>query len=199
MPTQTLVKLGGSLLDLPDLMPRLLSILPSHCVILVGGGATADLVRQWDTRFGLSDDEAHQLAIEAMSLNARAVQVLHPEFCLVDRIDMTDNATVSRRNILAPTNVLADLEERFDRLPRSWDVTSDSIAAWIAARCNFSNLMLVKSVELPRFDQSATRSEQLTALQTSGLVDPQFTRFAAHVETISWCNLRSEHRSILQI
>ena len=193
------MKLGGSLLDLPDLVPRMVSVLPSHCFVLVGGGPAVDLVRQWDQRFHLSDDDAHQLAVEAMSLNARAVQILHSDFDLVDRIDTADNSTVSRRSILNPTDFLADLEERFDRLPRSWDVTSDSIAAWIAARCGISKLVLVKSVELPDLGKTESRSEKLAELKAAGLVDPMFTEFESQIETIRWCNLRSERPSIQQI
>ncbi len=54
------VKVGGSLFDLPDLGPRLvqfLARLPTREIILVpGGGPIADLIRKFDQLHGLGEE-----------------------------------------------------------------------------------------------------------------------------------------------
>ena len=76
-----LVKLGGSLLDLPDLGPRLAAFLnaqpPGPPLLVVGGGAGADRIRELDRagRFYRAD-QAHWLAIRAMTSNDRRVAAM---------------------------------------------------------------------------------------------------------------------------
>ncbi len=68
-------KLGGSLLDLPDLALRVRQVIGqrsnSSALIVVGGGAAADAVRDQDRQHNVGDERAHWLAIEAMERNAR--------------------------------------------------------------------------------------------------------------------------------
>jgi dihydroneopterin aldolase len=58
--------------------------------------------------------------------------------------------------ILAPSDWL----RRADPLPHSWDVTSDSIAAWVAGQVGAERLVLAKAVKA----------------DLSTLVDPHFAR-----------------------
>src|SRR5260370_29362968 len=75
-----IVKVGGSLLDLPGLGPRLrswLDRLEAADVLLVPGGwPTADVIRALDGRHGLGEGHAHWLALPAPSLHAAALQTL---------------------------------------------------------------------------------------------------------------------------
>ncbi|MDC0274171.1 hypothetical protein OAK91_05515, partial [Planctomycetaceae bacterium] len=64
-------KLGGSLLDLPDLGQRLMRLWSrrpeeERRLLIVGGGKFADVVREWDARFGLGDEDAHELAVMSL-------------------------------------------------------------------------------------------------------------------------------------
>src|ERR1051325_5490791 len=81
------VKVGGSLFDLPDLrqrMQRFLGDLDAQRVLLVpGGGAAADVVRALDRVHGLGEEASHWLALQAMSVNARFLGALLPEAPLV--------------------------------------------------------------------------------------------------------------------
>ena len=93
---------------------------------------------------------------------------------------------LERAAVLAVDPFLRD-EERSagprNRLPRSWDVTGDSIAAWIAGRWPAEELVLVKSRDIPTGD-------------STGAVDAQFSRVAAGCGQVSWVNLRSESPAI---
>ena len=84
----TVVKVGGSLYDLADLQSRLRAWLAERAgerVLLVpGGGATADAVREFDNRHGLGEEKAHWLALRALALNASFLLGLLPEAEIVD-------------------------------------------------------------------------------------------------------------------
>src|SRR5689334_20314690 len=83
----TVFKLGGSLLDLPNLARRvrdLAALRPEHALLfIVGGGIAADVVRHWQPAQNLTDEQAHWLAIEAMGLNEELLQTLLPELRLI--------------------------------------------------------------------------------------------------------------------
>ncbi len=61
------VKVGGSLYDLPDLGPRLRGFLASlkdvDRLIVPGGGATTDAIRLFDRDHGLGPEQSHWLAL----------------------------------------------------------------------------------------------------------------------------------------
>ena len=68
------VKVGGSLYDLPDLGPRLRAWLKqapaADFLIVPGGGPTADVIRDLDRIHRLGEEKAHSLALAALRLNA---------------------------------------------------------------------------------------------------------------------------------
>src|SRR5262249_28790698 len=76
------VKVGGSLFDLPDLCPRLsrwLATLSARRVLLVpGGGPTADVLRLLDRVHRLGEEASHWLALQALALNAHFLARLLP-------------------------------------------------------------------------------------------------------------------------
>ena len=78
----TIVKVGGSLYDLPDLGSRLLRFLgelsASRVVIVPGGGPAAEQVRQWDAVHRLGEEASHWLALRATSVNAHFLASLLP-------------------------------------------------------------------------------------------------------------------------
>jgi dihydroneopterin aldolase len=73
-------------------------------------------------------------------------------------------------------------------IPESWDVTSDSLAAWLARRLGAARLVLVKSVAAPKPLDAAT-------LAADGKVDAAFPRFlAAAGATLDWIGPGDEDR-----
>jgi hypothetical protein len=112
-------------------------------LIVPGGGPFADVVRELDRGLALGDDLAHWLAIGAMDLHAHLVAARLLRARVVH--DPMDVASVPGDHAL----VLAALDwlRRTDPLPHSWDVTSDSIAAWVARTIGASHLVLVKATD----------------------------------------------------
>lgn len=142
------VKVGGSLGRGPGLAAlgaRLAALGREHRLLLVpGGGAFADLVREHEPRFGLRPGTAHWMAVLAMDQHAELLAGLAPAARLVGSPeDVAATVVRGRLAILAPGAWL----RAEDPLPHGWHVTSDSIAAWVAARLAAQRLVLLKSVD----------------------------------------------------
>ena len=140
------VKVGGALLADPVHIDGVLAALDaaadaSRLLIVPGGGPFADAVRDVDRRIGLTDDAAHWMAVLAMDQYAH---LLASRLSLATLVwDPGDIATALGRRrlpVLAPSRWLREA----DPLPHSWDVTSDSIAAWVAGAVGAARLVLVK-------------------------------------------------------
>jgi aspartokinase-like uncharacterized kinase len=148
------VKVGGSLFDLPDLGPRLrrfLDQLETSAVLLVpGGGITANAVRQLDRWQGLGEEQSHWLALRAMTLNAWLLQALLPNSVVIEELgEYREAMAVGQVPILDAHAFCQADERRSGRLPHRWEVTSDSVAARVAAVFGARRLLLLKSVPLP--------------------------------------------------
>jgi 5-(aminomethyl)-3-furanmethanol phosphate kinase len=111
-----------------------------HPLLVVPGGAGfADAVREHDRRFELRAATSHRMAIIAMDQFGWLLSDLIPGGVPCTEVAAT---THGRIPILLPAALLGS-----DPLPASWDVTSDSIAAWVAGAANAGRLVLVKPVE----------------------------------------------------
>jgi aspartokinase-like uncharacterized kinase len=136
----TVVKVGGGLGGdaLPELCRALGELGARHPLIVVPGGARfADAVRDADGRFGLRAATAHRMAILGMEQFGWLLSDLIPN--AERRADLA-RAGTGRTTVLLPAAL------PLDALPASWDVTSDSIAAWVADRMGAGRLVLVKDV-----------------------------------------------------
>jgi aspartokinase-like uncharacterized kinase len=154
----TIVKVGGSLYDLPDLRARLqpwLSQAQSTGIILVpGGGATVDVIRDFDRVHRLGEERAHWLALNAMRLNAEFLSRLLRTVDVMPHWDQIEMARSEGAQAFVIDAVAFDLWDRMTNphatLPRRWSVTSDSIAARIAVAAEADHLVLLKSVTIPQ-------------------------------------------------
>jgi 5-(aminomethyl)-3-furanmethanol phosphate kinase len=170
---------GGSHGAKPTALRRLMRALArqARChflVVVPGGGAFADVVRRADRRFALGESAAHWMAILAMDQYGYLLADLAPGSTIARR---RSELVPGRLNILAPSAWLL----RADPLPHSWDVTSDSIAAWFARKLGARRLMLVKHedgfIGPDRGPGSMPpRVRQIVLEAFSGAVDPYFAR-----------------------
>jgi aspartokinase-like uncharacterized kinase len=150
------VKLGGGLLAHRTYLDPVLEEIAAparlrRLLVVPGGGPFADAVREVDRRLRLSDDAAHWMAILAMDQMAHLVASRLAGSVLVTTPDEIATA-LDRAQIpvLAPSRWL----QNADPLPHSWDVTSDSIAAWVAGVLVARRLVLIKPPGVP-LDRSA--------------------------------------------
>lgn len=143
------LKIGGSLLNHKEELKRLCSVLGGlaaryKMLIVPGGGRFADLVRSVDQIYGLSPLASHRMAILAMDQYGLLLADITPNSVIIHMLD--DVESVWRRRelpILLPSRLLFTS----DKLPSSWDVTSDTISAYIAKLLGVENLILVKDVD----------------------------------------------------
>jgi len=149
-----IVKVGGSLFDLPGLGPRLrswLATLGTAQVLLVpGGGAAADVIRTLDRLHDLGEEAAHWLALRALSLNAAVLQAILPRSQILE--NWNDLPALWRRGVTAILDgfrfARAD-EDNVGHLPHCWQATSDALAARVAVVAQARELILLKSVTIP--------------------------------------------------
>jgi aspartokinase-like uncharacterized kinase len=146
LPITTVVKVGGGLLAqagrLDDVLAALASAgRTSSLLVVPGGGLFADAVREVDRHIGLSNDAAHWMAILAMDQYAHLIASRMARGKLIYAPDEIERVLEERQiPILAPYQWMREA----DPLPHSWDVTSDSISAWIAGEVGAARLVLVK-------------------------------------------------------
>jgi 5-(aminomethyl)-3-furanmethanol phosphate kinase len=172
------IKVGGSLSrggHLPALGKHLGELGKRHPLLVVpGGGPFADLVRDQGRRFALDDTTAHWMAILGMDqygwLLARLIPGGEPVWSMAGARAVAQEGRVP---ILLPWALLYAA----DPLPHSWEVTSDSIAAWVAGMGGVQLLILLKDVDglldRPQGTGAALLRESASAeeLGRSGVVD----------------------------
>jgi aspartokinase-like uncharacterized kinase len=143
---ETVVKLGGGVLAHSEHFDAALAAIGvaarEHRLLIVpGGGPFADAVRDVDRRLGLTDTAAHWMAVLAMDQYAHLIAArLTGGVLVTDAREIANAFGTGHIPILAPYRWLREA----DALPHSWDVTSDSIAAWVAGAVGARRLVLVK-------------------------------------------------------
>ena len=166
------LKLGGSLLQEPRILRAWLdAIAAAGCgrlVVVPGGGPFADAVRVAQAQLGFDEGAAHRMALLAMEQCGLLFASLESACVPAESTAAIRNALATGRvPIWMPTRMLAHAEG----VPESWEVTSDSLAAWLACELGASTLWLVKACPVPVQDR-----ERLAIM---GVVDPVFPRFCA--------------------
>ncbi|MFO1089557.1 MAG: aspartate kinase [Hyphomicrobiales bacterium] len=163
--TAVVVKLGGSHALSQRLSTLAVTIASATVPTLVvpGGGPFADVVRDTQAAIGFDDRAAHRMAILAMAQFAEALANRFGLPLVSTAKDVATATALPGASIWSPLGMALDEET----LPHSWDLTSDSIAAWLAARIASSALALVK----PTLPAGVASSQQAV---TAGLVDPWF-------------------------
>src|SRR5207249_595018 len=140
------VKLGGGALAHVGHFEAVLAAIAAaardrRLLVVPGGGPFADAVREVDNRLKLSDDAAHWMAVLAMDQYAHLVAArLVGGMLVADRHEIADAFEAGLVPVLAPSRWLREA----DPLPHAWEVTSDSIAAWVAGAVGARSLVLVK-------------------------------------------------------
>jgi aspartokinase-like uncharacterized kinase len=145
---EAVVKVGGSLAEYPDslrkLCKRLASFAMDHKILIVpGGGKFADAVRDLGENFGLSNSVAHRMAILAMDQFGLLLLDVTPNSFVTYSLEEVKSSSIGRLPIFLPSKLMF----RKDPLEHSWDVTSDSIAAYIAGLIHADKLILVTDVD----------------------------------------------------
>jgi 5-(aminomethyl)-3-furanmethanol phosphate kinase len=144
----TVVKVGGGLGRgagddaLRALCAKLGALGARHPLLVVPGGAGfAGAVRDADRRFGLRATTADRMAVLGMEQFGLLLGDLIPGGAPCADLARAREAAGGQAAVLLPAGLA------LEALPASWEVTSDSIAAWVAGEVGAGRLVLVKEVE----------------------------------------------------
>ncbi len=169
------VKVGGSLERCASL-PLWLEVLAAaggRAVVVPGGGGFAEAVRACERHWGLAGHVSHRMAIGAMGQFARMLCGFDQRLVMAGDDAAIRSALAKRR-----TPVWAPVPEALGTRPEiepSWRVTSDSLAAWLAARLSAS-LILIKAVSRP------AEETRIASLSRVGFVDDAFVAYAGALD-----------------
>lgn len=191
------IKLGGSLLTLPDLKTRFEAWCAEHphplTLVVVGGGGLVDAVRRIHDVHSLPESFAHWCCIDLLEQTARLAHQILPQVSLLETRDELDGI-FSDQEVPSPSTagILAIVQVRlfFAReqgnmgLPESWQVSSDSIAAVLSRTYAAEELVLMKSAAPP------AGSADLRALAAAGMVDEVFPTVAGAIPKVCLVDLK---------
>jgi 5-(aminomethyl)-3-furanmethanol phosphate kinase len=176
----TVVKVGGGLGRgagddaLRALCTTLGALGERHPLLVVPGGAWfADAVREADRRFALPATTSHHMAVLGMEQFGWLLSELIPGAVRSGQARATDRRTT----VLLPAALA------LDGLPASWQVTSDSIAAWVAGRAGAGRLVLVKEVD-GLFAQWPAHGEPIAAMTAAELAELRPAGVDEHLPTV---------------
>ena len=177
------VKLGGSLIG-SSALRRWLGVLTQvsdgQVVIVPGGGLFADAVRESQRMTGIDDATAHQMAVMAMDQYATLMRGLNPALTLAaSELEIAERGWQHQAIVWKPSPmVLAD-----QSIAMSWNVTSDSLAAWLAAKLNARHLIIVKS-DLSQYEHQS--AWEVNTLMRDGLLDASFAEYIEGQSFETW-------------
>ena len=207
-PLLRVIKLGGSLLTLPDLRARFEEWLdaqpPALNLLICGGGELVEAVRRIDESQRLPASVTHWVSIDLMATTAAlAAAILRLDAAIEAPSELSSflkcHPTSAANQIVALTpsaylnrdNAAVDLPP----LPESWECTSDSIAAWVALKFDAQEIVLLKSTagnetEL-RIETHCASQSEFNEWARTGLVDATFPSLAASLPQVRIVNLRA--------
>jgi aspartokinase-like uncharacterized kinase len=188
------LKVGGSLergQGLERLCQEIARLARARRLLVVpGGGVFADQVRIAYRNHHLGETAAHRMAILAMDQYGLLLAELTPgALATADILSARQAAAQGRAAVLLP----AALINQSDPLPHSWQVTSDSIAAWIAGLVKARLLVLLKDVDglYCKEDQLAAAGEperevDLSKQAAQGGIDAYLARALSGLPLRAW-------------
>ncbi len=150
-------------------LSTLMRLEAQHVMIVPGGGKFADQVRVAQKTWFISDQNAHDMALLAMQQMALLFQGIEQELGVINDINAIPGQLKRQSKLIWSPDYrqLQDLG-----LDVGWDVSSDSLAAWLAHKLKADALVLVKSAQIPEH-------WSIRQLQSQKLVDRAFDRYCA--------------------
>ena len=151
-------------------------------IIVPGGGVFADAVLSAQQQSGISDAVAHQLAVKAMDQYGLLLSAINPRLAIASsELEIAERTWQHRAILWLPSQmVLAD-----DEIPQHWQMTSDSIAAWLAHKLEAKHLILLKSKK--------PSTGQIAQLHADDLIDGCFAEFSQNKDFSSWVLAKEDY------
>ena len=135
------VKIGGSLFP-TDAIKVAEKLKGTSSLIITGGREFANLIRKYDNNKKFTAEICDETAIECMSITSKLLndKTKHTEiaYTMKEAQKISDNGKI-------PILICSEILKQHRPFKQSWEVTSDSISAYIAKLIN-ANLLIVTNV-----------------------------------------------------
>ena len=138
-----------------------------NCLFVIGGGEFANLIRKYDVEIGFSQDVTHETAIDSMDILAKLLN---------DKLAFTEiSYTIEEANRISDSNkipimICSEILKENEPFKHSWDVTSDSIAAYIASLLNAKILIATNVNGIYTKDPSLSGAELISEIDVNELL-----------------------------
>jgi aspartokinase-like uncharacterized kinase len=180
---RVIIKLGGSLIEKGRDIVRFLKEYVEEkdkdkaptLILIPGGGPFVEVVRNLSADISISEESAHWMAVLAMHQYGLFLANGELGIPLVESMNEIDGAEPIR--ILLPYEIIkAD-----DCLPHTWDVTSDTIAAFVANKIGEKTFIKLTDVD-GIIDEKGhlinkIYAKELAELEEKGCVDAELPRY----------------------
>lgn len=133
-------------------------------VIVPGGGPYADEVRSAQRRWGFDDAIAHRMALLAMEQYGMQCRGIASALVAADSAAKIEIALRDEQVAIWSPSVMTLAATD---ISTTWDITSDSLAAWLARALHAQRLILVKSCHV-------NAEDDVDQLARMGIVDAGF-------------------------
>ena len=172
------VKVGGSFCRYKRLreLATFLAEAGGRAVVVPGGGPFADCVRREQVRLGCGDAAAHRMALLAMSQFGIALADLSGGLAGAASLPALREALGSRRT---PVWLPLHLLDGEPSIAEMWEMTSDSLAAWLAVQLGADRLFFLKRGR-------QRRTAVLADLVGEGVLDPLVPSYLAASGTAAY-------------
>ena len=138
-----------------------------NCLFVIGGGEFANLIRKYDSLIGFSEDVTHETAIDSMDILAK---LLNDKLAFTE-ISYTAEEAISISNLnKIPIMICSDILKENEPFAHSWDVTSDSIAAYIASLLDAKLLIATNVNGIYTKDPSLSGAELIKEIDVNKLL-----------------------------
>ncbi|MHA1986271.1 MAG: amino acid kinase family protein [Promethearchaeota archaeon] len=143
-------KIGGKILenleDLKSTISQLTQVydegLLNKIIIIPGGGSLANFIRKVYSELQFTEELGHWMGIISMNYNGIELGKKFPEIEVVEDINKLKKIE-KIFSIFLPYRFLKE----DDKLPQSWDVTSDSITLYLAKELEITHCFLIKDID----------------------------------------------------
>lgn len=173
-----IIKIGGSLLRANTLKKTLAII--SQCkhrkiIIVPGGSIFAEHIRTTQQKWKFNNKAAHKMALLAMEQYAHLMQSYAPQLQPTNTFNGIKR-TIQEQKI--PLWLPSKMINQANDIPCNWQITSDSLALWLAKRIHAKHTILIKSLE--KQDMNARQLAQ------EGIIDQAFPKIMQGTKTDIW-------------
>lgn len=144
-------KIGGKILENFDNLNSTISQLRQlykkklifNIILIPGGGSFANFIRNAHSVLKFAEELAHWMGIISMNYNGLELNKKFPNLEVTEDFNRLKNLKKKSFCLFLPFQFLKDN----DKLPHSWDATSDSITLFLAKELGLNECFLIKDVD----------------------------------------------------